>query len=192
MVVARRKCSIASSSRPSVAKAPPRPLWAMVVSGSQCEGSGPKGLAVAPKGGLTECAADEHRQQRSRGRAARPTTVGPSAAQVGDAPDQPYCQPNLRQVREPIGHRRAANLQQPDDGHQHSQVPEPTDQQVRASAPAEEGRRRDARQNQAGGANLPPRQVEARTRIYGDQADRIEELAQIRHVGDGGVAQPPP
>ena len=79
---------------------------------------------------------------------------GQVATGVRRGPDQRDRQPNLRQVGESIGLGLAAKLHQPNDRHQHPDVPQPADQQVRALPPPPQRRRRDGGQQQDGRGQL--------------------------------------
>ena len=123
---------MASSSFPCSASATPRSfsakgfrevqsrVWRQRVSLSCAEAGLPPGAAYHQDGNRTG-------GRRGNNHAAD----RPEARQASQRPGQHDAQPDLRQVRIAVGHRLGADLHQADHGHQHAQVPQPADDQVR-------------------------------------------------------------
>ena len=115
---------------------------------------------------------------------------GQDATAWARPPGQRDAQPDLRQVRVAVGHRLRPHLHQTDHRHQHPQIPEPADQHDGPPpSPCQHGDG-NGRQRQEGGDGFPERQARTRVRIEHRQSRRIEELAQIGHVGNQGVGNP--
>ena len=89
---------------------------------------------------------------------------------------------DLRQVGEAIGHGLLAHLDEPDDGQERDEVPEPPHEQPGVPPALADGERRDDEEHDAGGRDLRDRQRPVR--IEHREPRRPERLLQVDPVGD--------
>ena len=122
-------CSMASSNCPFLARVMPRLLWATIVRRRAGQGVRPERLVVAPGGRLQPGTCHEEGQYHRGGRGVGSKAGGPGSPGAGEHPSDAQERPDLRQVRIAVGHGLAADLDQPDHRHEHSQVPQPADEQ---------------------------------------------------------------
>ena len=68
-----------------------------------------------------------------------PCRRGPASGQRVEAPDRRNGEPDERHVREAVGHRLVARLDDADHRHQRADEPEPADDEIRMAAPCDQG-----------------------------------------------------
>ena len=129
---------------------------------------------------------------QNRGRkASGDNELQPTPTHVARSPNKCDADPDLRQVGEAIGHCLIGDLHQSNHRRQHSQIPEPADQEVGILPPPNQNDHRDRGQQGEGSPNLPSLKVEDQERIPQRQTGWAKELAQVCRVRNQGIADSP-
>ncbi len=97
----------------------------------------PQRFAIEPIRGLDARTENQSNQNDCGEAAQHQSAMTPAGPQTSHRPGQGEIQPDLRQISIAIRICLASDLDQPDHRHQHSQIPQPADQQIGLSSPLE-------------------------------------------------------
>ena len=118
----------------------------------------------------------------------RPPSPGPR--QVAQPPGDRDKEADLRQVGVAVGAGLSAHLHQPDDGHQHADVPQPADQQVSFSQAEPDRGQRDRHEHRQRQQRVFQAKARTLVDVLHDHSRRPEHLPDEGRVGNHGVGQP--
>ena len=134
----------------------------------------------------------EHRaRDGERGREADERNPRPRASRgdLGCAPCDHDGEADRRNVRVAIRARLAADLHEPEHGHERPEVPAPADGEIRARRQPAQRERRDGNEHGHRQARFPPGH-HRRVGVEDRQVSRPAERRGVGHVGPEGVGQP--
>ena len=158
-----------------------------VVVRHDLRGAPPERLAVLPEPDLGARRPRADPYERHGGGCAGEAGNAQRGQHVGGAPGQGDQEADQREVREPIGHRLAADLHQADHRQQRDQVPEPADHQVR---PPPARRDRDTRHGNEYHGGQQGRPLRDRPEgIEGREPGRPEHHLDVAHRRDRSIRE---
>ena len=128
------------------------------------------------------------REQQDAGRADREPRMRRSWMHLARAPRDHHAQADHRQVHVAVGHRLVADLDEPDDRHEHADEPEPADCEVRLACATCRTDRRGDDEQQRRRADDGRHRPGLEQRIERREIARPEEFAEVAGVGDERVA----
>src|SRR5437762_7645117 len=115
----------------------------------------------------------------------------PRLCKVCYSPDDEKKETDVRQVGITVSVSLFANLNDPDDRHHHTDIPEPSGKDIRTFLSQENRYCRNSEEKRARQGNLPDRKWIVRIGVENGQSRRPERLPHILDVTDKCVVEPP-
>lgn len=152
------------------------------------EGSLPEGDAVVPVAGLDNGGGAERGDDGSGSGGKGESMTDPDRVPRGEPPTEGDGKADLRQVGVTVSMGLAAQLEKSNDGREHDEVPEPTDEEVGAGAFAEEGKQGQGGEEAEGEDNSKGGELMGKG-VIGREVCGPKELAQIDGAGKRSITE---